>query len=230
MRNIILFTLIFLCSIVFGQEESKTSIAGGAKALVFEFDGLAYLSADSYEGGIGAKMFFNNKLALRFVLNFDRISEEEPANPPTGFDGAKGEYVSTSFGLGAGIEYHLRSKARVSPYFGGGFGFARVSSEDKPDAIWFSGTDTYRTITTRTGGYNFDLMGVIGAELFIMKEVSLSAEYLLNMRFYSEGDIEYTYVVLHGTPATPDSYTTKGTSGWSIGTGSRGRLILSIYF
>ena len=230
MRNVILITLIFLCSIVFGQEESKTSIAAGAKALVFEFDGLAYLSADSYEGGIGAKMFFNRKLALRFIFNFDRISEEEPANPPTGFDDAKGEYVSTSFGLGAGLEYHLRSKARVSPYFGGGFGFARISSEDKPSEWWFPGNDESRMITERSGSYNFDLMGLIGAELFIMKEVSLSAEYILNMRFYNEGDIKYTYVVLSGSPTLPDSYTTKGTSGWSIGTGSRGRLILCIYF
>jgi hypothetical protein len=230
MRNIFLITFIFLCSMLFGQEESKTSIAGGAKALVFEFDGLAYLAADSYEGGIGAKMFFNRNLALRFVFNFDRYSEEEPANPPTGFDGAKGEYVSTSFGLGAGLEYHLRSTARVSPYFGGGFGFARLSSEEKPDAIWFSGSDVYREIETYKGGYNFDMMGVIGAELFVMKEVSLSAEYMFNLRFFNDGDIKYTYVVLNGTPATPDSYTEKGNSGWSIGTGSRGRLILSIYF
>ena len=230
MRKIILITLIFLCSIVLSQEESKTSIAGGAKALVFEFDGLAYLSADSYEGGIGAKMFFNNRLALRLVLNFDRFSEEEPANPSAGFNGAKGTYVETSFGLGAGLEYHLRSKARVSPYIGGGFGFARISAEDKPDARWFAGSDAYRTITTYKGGYNFDLMGLIGAEVFILKEVSLSAEYLLNIRFYNEGDIEYTYVVLNGTPTMPDSYTTKGVSGWSMGTGSRGRLILSIYF
>lgn len=231
MRNIILITLIFLCSIVFGQEEPKTSIAGGAKALLFEFDGLSYLSAGSYEGGIGAKMFFNNKLGLRVVFNYDRLSETEPANP-VGDDGHKdGEFVSTSFGLGAGIEYHLRSKARVSPYIGGGVGFSVISSEDKAPDTWGPGGDSYRLIVKRTGGYNFDMMGILGAELFLIKEVSLSAEYIFGIGFYSDGDVKNTYVVTAGDPGfVPASSTVKGDSGWLIGSGSRGQLILSIYF
>ena len=62
MRNILIVSLISLCTIAFAQDESKTSIAGGAKAIIFEFDGLDNLSADSYEGGIGGKIFFNKNM------------------------------------------------------------------------------------------------------------------------------------------------------------------------
>lgn len=231
MRNIILISLIFLCSVVFGQEESKTSIAGGAKALLFEFNGLSSISADSYEGGFGGKMFFNRKLALRVVFNFDRSSDEIPANPTGGNDGVNGEEINTSFGLGAGIEYHLKSKARVSPYIGAGLGFSKTSSEEKAADTFFPGSDSYRQIVERTGAYNFDMIGLAGAELFILKELSLSAEYLFGLSFYSQGDYKYTYVVTSGDPGfVPDSYTTKGSSGWAIGTRAKGRLILSIYF
>ena len=123
MRNILVVILIFMCTFTFAQDESKTSIAGGAKALVFEFDGLDNLSADSYQGGIGAKLFLNKSMALRMMLNFDRTSEEDPVNPNTGQDGTNGESVNSNFGLGAGLEIHLGNKSRVSPYFGGGLGF-----------------------------------------------------------------------------------------------------------
>jgi hypothetical protein len=234
MRNILLFSLIFLCTIVFAQEESKTSIAGGAKALIFEFDGLDNLSANSYEGGIGGKIFFSNSLALRVGFNFDRISEEYPANPSAVQRGVKGEYVETAFGIGAGIEIHTRSKSRVSPYFGGGFEFMHGSSEYKP-VTYYPDIDDYpatRIVTERTGIYEFNLLGVIGAELFVLKELSLSAEYVINIGFYGDGDVKRTEVAVSGDPdpTVAESYTEKGDSGWMIGTNARGRLILSIYF
>jgi len=230
MRKVIFIALIFMSSTIFGQVESKTSITGGAKALLFEFSGLSSLSADSYEGGIGGKIFFNNSMALRIMLNFDRFSEENPANATGTLNGVKGEYVSTSFGLGAGMEFHLTSMKRVSPYFGGGIGFTRFSSEDKEAITYFPGSDASRTVTEISGRYQFDLVGVLGAEVFIIKEVSLSAEYIFNIGFFSDGDTKYTEVAVSGTPILGDSQTVKGDSGWEIGTGSRGRLILSIYF
>lgn len=230
MRNILIISLILLCTTAFAQNESKTSIAGGAKALIFEFDGLDDLSADSYEGGIGGKIFLNNSMAIRFGFNFDRVSEEDPANPPANLEGKNGEYVSSNFGLGAGIEIHTRSKSRVSPYFGGGFEFMRGSSENKPAVTYFDGANATRTVTETTGNYEFNLLGVLGAEVFLLKELSLSAEYVFNIGFYGDGDTKYTEVAVSGTPVVDDSYTTKGDSGWLIGTNARGRLILAIYF
>jgi len=233
MRNILVISLIFLCSIVFAQDEPKTSIAGGAKALIFEFDGLDNLSADSYEGGIGGKIFFSNSLALRIGFNFDRLSETEPANPDADEVGIDGEYVSTSFGLFAGIEIHTRIKSRVSPYFGGGLGFTRNSMEYKLPDIYpdVAGATSYRQINEQTGNYEFGIFGLVGAELFIIKEVSLSAEYNLTLGFYNDGDTKTTYVITAGDPGfVPADVTTKGNSGWLIGTNASGRLLLSIYF
>ena len=233
MRNILLVTLFFLCTLAFAQDESKTSIAGGAKALIFEFDGLANLSADSYEGGIGGKIFFNKSLALRVGFNFDRSSETRPANPDADEVGIDGEYVSSSFGLLAGIEIHTNSKSRVSPYFGGGLGFNKSSVENKlPDTYPdVTGATSYRQINEQTGNYEFGIFGLAGAEFFLVKEISLSAEYNFTIVFYNDGDIKTKYVVTAGDPGfIPDDDTTKGNSGWLIGTNARGRLILSIYF
>lgn len=230
MRNILVISLIFLCTIVFAQDEPKTSIKGGATALIFEFDGLDNLSADSYEGGLGAKLFISRNLALRFVLNFDRLSETDPANPQGILRGKNGEYRRTEFGLGAGLEYHFITKARVSPYIGGGFGFMYGSSENKPAVTYFQGANATRTVTETTGIYQFSIMGVSGVELFIIKEVSLSAEYIFDIGFYGDGNTKYTEVAISGTPVVNDSYTLKGDNGWYIGTYARGRLVLSIYF
>ncbi len=230
MRNILVISLIFLCTIVFAQEEPKTSIKGGAKALIFEFDGLDNLSADSYEGGIGGKIFFNKTIALRVVLNFDRFSYKDPANPSAGNEGVDGEYVETTFGLGSGVEFHLRNKSRVSPYFGAGIGFSVTSEDYKPMVEYNPIFDNSRWNRETSGIYEFALMGVIGAELFILKEVSLSAEYMLNIGFFSNGESKYNEVALSGNPVIDPSYTEKESSGWMINTGSRGRLILSIYF
>ena len=230
MRNILVVILIFMCTFTFAQDESKTSIAGGAKALVFEFDGLDNLSADSYQGGIGAKLFLNNSMALRMMFNFDRLSEEDPANPATGLEGTNGEYINTNFGLGAGLEIHLGNKSRVSPYFGGGLGFTYGSAVYKPPIVYDQGASVTRVEQETTGIYQFNLVGIIGAELFILKEVSLSAEYMLSIGFYGNGDTKYTPVAVSGTPPVGDSYTLKGNSGWYIGTGSAGQLLLSIYF
>ncbi|MEJ2055477.1 MAG: outer membrane beta-barrel protein, partial [Calditrichaceae bacterium] len=144
MRSVFFIIMIFLCSAIFGQDESKTSIAGGAKALIFEFDGLDNLSADSYQGGLGGKMFFNNTMALRVMFNFDHLSEEMPVNPAGNQSGVNGESSETYFGLGAGMEFHLRNKERVSPYFGAGLGFTTHSSEDKTGVTYIEGTNAYR--------------------------------------------------------------------------------------
>ena len=233
MRNIFIVSLIFICTFAFAQDESKTSIAGGAKALIFEFDGLDNLSADSYEGGIGGKIFLNSSMALRLGFNFDYLSETRPANPDDDEVGVDGEYTYSSFGLLAGVEIHTRSKSRVSPYFGGGFGFTRISMENKlPDTYPdVTGADSYRQINQQTGDFQFNLFGLLGAELFLLKEVSLSAEYNLLLTFYNDGDTKTKYVVTAGDPIfVPDDTTLKGDSGWFLGTESRGMLILSIYF
>ena len=230
MRNVLVISLIFLCAIAFAQDEPKTSIIGGAKALLFEFNGLDNLSADSYEGGYGIKIFFNKSWALRAVLNYQRYYEETPANPGAGQEGVNGEERETTFGLGTGVEYHLRSKSRVSPYFGIGLGFMYGSAEYKPSQAYNPNFDNSRWVQETTGMYEFNIMGVIGAELFLIREISLSAEYLFITSIYSNGETKYTEVALSQTPFINPSYTEKESSGLYIGRVSRGRLILSIYF
>ncbi|MEJ2544191.1 MAG: outer membrane beta-barrel protein [Calditrichaceae bacterium] len=231
MRSILIVSLIFLCTIAFAQDESKTSIAGGAKALIFEFDGLDNLSADSYNGGLGGKIYFSSSLALRVGFNFDYESETIHANPADDENGVDGEYSESTFGLLAAMEIHTRNKSRVSPYFGGGFGFTRYGSEYKEPDTYVPGGNSYRAVTEVSGSYSFGIFGLAGAELFILKEVSLSAEYNLFLAFGSDGDEKTTYVVTEGDPVfIPADVTDKGNSGWAIGTESRGMLILSIYF
>jgi hypothetical protein len=230
-RISILLVVLLIAATPFYAQEVKPDVTEGTKGILFEFDGLSFLSASAYNGGIGAKYYVADKLAARVVLIFNHVGITDPANPGTGQDGKDGEASATSFGAGLGVEYHPLN-GRANPYVGAVVGFATTSTDYKPSVVGTApltqperkNSVTGETIngTTYQAGTTFTVGAVLGFEYFITKELSLGAEYQLSFSSISQKDEEVT--------AGSTTYTTKGGSGNEFGITNSGRITLSVYF
>jgi opacity protein-like surface antigen len=216
-------------------QEFATSVEQGKWAGLFSFSGLSYLGAGSYNGGIGAKFYLSNNMAIRGGLQFahaslDVLPTPTPTPPNSGLDGYR---HGTKFGVSAAVEYHLLP-TRVSPYIGGGAGFSSASTEDKTAVIGnppneqnqqvtknLNGGETIKGITFDPG-LSLNVGALAGVEFFITKEVSLSAEYLIGYSMLSPSDQEVTL--------GPTTTTTPAASSSSINVSATGVLTLAIYF
>ena len=223
MRNIlvIILSVLLVTAVAFGQDD-KPFTAKGDKALLFEFSGLANLGANSFNGGIGAKYFLSQDMAIRGGFQVASISEDYPFQ---GTGGADGEAFASSFGISAAIEFHLNTK-RVSPYYGGGVGLSFTSTESKSTVANPDNQVTIKNDSNGEFGYfagtQIEVFGLLGAEVFILDNFSLAAEYRLGFSSLSRKDEEVT----QGTQTT----TTKQGSRQVFGLASAGVLTLAIYF
>ena len=238
--------LIVLSAFVYSQEkdEFENGIGIGAKAFLFEFRGIDNLGVNSFNGGtytvmgetlsiggIGGKYFFSPEMAIRGSILFNRESATDAANPLPGYSGKDGEQTLTIFGLSGGVEYHLPAITnRVSPYFGGELGYYHASYEEKETVIYYPGTDVTRDVFSIEGISIFTVSAIAGAEIFLLKEVSLSAEYSLYLNMMSLGDSKYSEERVSGTPTIDPAYKEENGSASQINTSSRATLILAIYF
>ncbi len=217
----VLTMLLFFSSLLFGQN-NKPYFKNGSKALLFEFSGLNNLSANSFNGGIGGKYYIQSHMAVRGGLQFVNINQDFPFQ---GTGGADGEARAGQFGIFGAVEIHLDT-SRVSPYWGGGFGLAFSSTESKTTVA--DPTDQVSILNNRNGefgyfgGIGFSLFGMAGVEIFILKNLSLAAEYRLGFSTISRYDEEVTQGNV--------TVTTKQGSINQIGIESTGILTLAVYF
>jgi len=211
-------------------DEFTAANGAGSKALLFTFGGLANMAAGSFNGGIGGRYYINDPMAIRGGLQFVSANQSSPANPPSGVTGTDGSVSATRFGLLGGLEYHF-IKNRVSPYAGGLLSFSTTSTQSKTAV---TGTTTQTTVKNRlsgetvggasyTSGLGFGISGILGAEFFIVKEVSLGAEYQLGWSLVSQYNQETT-------PAPATGGTVKSGTLNTVGVASTGLLTLSFYF
>ncbi len=221
-----ILVLLICSSFGFGQEY-KTKIEEGAKAVLFEFEGLNILNADEFEGGIGGKFYLSKQLAVRAGFQFGNIKETTPFSAPANSDltGEDGSESVNIFGITLGAEMHVASKSRVSPFFGGGLVFRSISTESKdvtvnPNPQTTVENSRFGELGFR-GGTTLSFFGLAGVEVFLLKEVSLAAEYRLGFDNTSVKDER----VNDGTDVT----TTEFGSIREIGVSSAGFLTLAVY-
>jgi hypothetical protein len=142
MKSKLFFGIIFLLttSIMAQEESSNFTFRPGKGAVSLEMDFLPFsengpVNLQNFRG----RYFLAENLALRAGFNFDhkRLKDEQPFvyyeedNRLMEFD--KFEMKSTLWGITSGIEYHLFTGTRVSPYVGFEVGFETKSSEYKDD-------------------------------------------------------------------------------------------------
>ena len=223
MRNLLITVIIlgFFSGAAMAQQH-KPFFKEGSKAILFEFQGFDNLGANSFNGGIGGKYFIQPKLAVRGGLQFVSISEDIPFQGTNGIDG---EQSATQFGIFGAVEYHLDT-TRVNPYLGGGIGVSFTSTESKS-----AEADPVNQVIIKNdrngefgyfGGTEFTVFALAGVEIFIIKNLSLAAEYRLGIQQLSRKDEERT----EGNTTV----TTKQGSRTTFGVASAGVLTLAIYF
>jgi opacity protein-like surface antigen len=223
-KKITLIIALFVCT-SFAQEV-HSFVGYGSKAVLFSFSGLSNLGANNFDGGAGMKYFLTSQMALRGGIQVNVSGTTTPANPTAGEVGIDGTTSSTMFGIEAALEYHLTT-SRVTPYFGGGIGFATQSTDSKP--VVTGPAPVYQTeIKNASGsgaGTSVNFFALMGVEYFIVNEVSLSAEYRLGYNLLSPSDEE----ISSSRPGSV-TVTTKGTSNHSLYLSSAGFLTLAVYF
>ena len=235
MRKIYLVMIYssLLSSCFYAQDEFKSAITRGSKALLFQFSGFSNLGADNFEGGVGGKYYMTGNIALRVSLLLSTASVTIPANPQQGQIGREGELSGTQFGINAAAEYHF-GRGRVSPYFGGGIGIGTTSTNSKPPVVGAAGTNLVQSeISNRIEGEQigdrrfdagtaFSVFGQVGVEVFLYRELSLAAEYRIGILSVSRADQELTINSV--------TTTTEGGSATGFGIDSQGFITLAVYF
>jgi opacity protein-like surface antigen len=216
-----------LVSTVALAQDVQPVVKAGAKSLNFTFGGFGAfgLGAAGVNGGISGSYFLKEDAALRVGLQVYSHSTTSPWNGTNpGSDGS-----TSVFALGIGADYLSYMNAltpRVRPYLGAGVSFTMQSSDYKPALPNppGSGSLTETKGGTNGDGLTFGVLGIAGAEFFLYPEISLSAEYQLNIfSLTSSADLVNSY---QGQP----SVTTKqGRATTILGFGSAGAG-LHIYF
>ena len=224
---IVAAALVLLGSVAFGQEAAP-NLTAGSRAILFSFDNFN-IGTFERNFGIGGKYYISDNLAARGRLSFVRASETIPTNLPSDQTGTEGEESAIFFAISPAIEWHIGSE-RVSPYLGGGLGFSYTTTEAKSVVLGAgpkaTGTDFPVTIrgVTYQGGTGFDVFALVGAEFFLLEEVSLGAEYRLGFSstFNSDQVVNSDQLV--------SSITIKQGSSNFIGFTTGAGLTLAIYF
>lgn len=174
---------LLLATFAYAGDDIVPAAKTGSKSLNFTFGGFGNfnLGPSGPNGGIGLSYFLSSEAAVRLGLQIKSVSSTIPANPGAGQSGTDGS--SSSFGLGLGVDYLMYMNAgRVRPYWGAGLSFAMNSNDAKNAVISpaVQGEDKNNPANGPTG-ITFGLAGIMGAELFIYNELSLSGEYQLNL-------------------------------------------------
>ena len=192
--------LIFLFACLYPQENMKSK-----KALCFNFNGL---NLNEFSGGIGGKIWLNDKTALVTSLDFDHskveydLTEYQPEQTSS----------SSDLEITVGLERHLKLNNRISPYLGlnAGVGYDIYEQER---------IDTAHTTRIKQEEYMPLFNCILGVEYFITKNISLSGQY--NLRFsYASGKRKNWSDDLYREQEYKELNTGIGTS----------TLILAIYF
>ncbi|HNW61140.1 MAG TPA: outer membrane beta-barrel protein [bacterium] len=181
--------LLLALSPAIGADKLQPKTQRGDKALLFTINGLGdfgisgapagMLVWDSEDGieishyqGIGFKTFLSDGLALRIGLSF------ASNGLTTETDAGDKEDSQSILSIQPAIEYHLYQAEAVSIYAGGGLYLARLKMSSKvPDVDEVSYTMS-----------SLGFAGLIGAEFYPWKSVSLAAEYQIG---YASGSSTY---------------------------------------
>ncbi len=167
----------------------------GDKAMVFMFDGLAFLSAQEYgEYGFGMRYYIADGTAIRAGVQFGKYTwtDDDEATDPDN----DSEYKDGTYGVNAVYEKHMGSPcSSVSPYWGLGAGYSRYSDETTDEA-----GDLAKYSSSSFAGF-----GVLGFEWAFTDCLTLGGEYMLGFESSSSkteedvGGVTDTYDELSGT-------------------------------
>ena len=222
------FAVLYLMLGITGSQliaaDPKVLSDRGAKAILFDFGGLANLAAGNYGGGFGGKYYIGSDLALRLSFGFNTSSrtDHNTQSPlPVGRIG-ESSLTSTEFVVAPAITYNVAKSSTVAAYVGGMVSF--TSSRDKREGnsgslgVDFESGESFRQSTT---GWGF--AGILGVEWFPWENISFAGEYRLGYN-HASSETEST------TAATSVATDGPTTSGFGLGSANTAELTLAVFF
>jgi hypothetical protein len=186
MRKILTAVLLamLVASLAYAGDGVTPAAKAGAVSLNFTFGGLGAFNLGgpgpapfNTPAGISVSFFLSSTDAFRVGLQAQNSSQTIPwTGTVSGTDGS-----NSAFGLGFSGDYlrYTGTTGRVRPYLGLGF-LATYSTNDHKDAA-ATGQTQPETQDTQPAGVTFGTRGILGAQFFFFNELSVSAEYQLNL-------------------------------------------------
>jgi len=178
MKVILIACSIFLLSAYRVEAQELTAKTKHQDAaLLFQFNGFGNLATGGLGAvetprdasgastitmnGVGAKYYTADNVAVRGAFTFARETLSQAQS------GGVAEFDETlsSIGVEGGVEVHLHNK-RLSPYFGGLFGYSLGT---------FTRKQGNNEASAKRSGIG--IAAILGAEFFLFEQVSLAAEY-----------------------------------------------------
>ena len=154
-------------------QEEKTNELKRKNALLFSFDGL---KLSSFNGGFGWKKWTSNSRAV--VGKFKILLSKDKEERTEALSGSESSQIS--FELTFGVEKHLSTVNRLSPYLGGQIGIGYEESDNKiipSEALsYYRFNEGYRNESERRL-ISFSLQIILGIEYYLKKNISLSGQY-----------------------------------------------------
>jgi hypothetical protein len=206
-------------------QDTTIMLKQGSKSLNFTFGGLSTLGTTGATAGattgFGMSYFLDSDEALRIGLQIGYAQETIPSNATGGTDGSE-----SLFGLGLSVDYLkylLGATSRVHPYIGTGIAVSYASTDQKTavtsgNQLEIKNADVYINNFNVQGGITFGVQGIGGVEFFIYPEISLSAEYDLNVfNFNIPSDIITTQGSFNNTVKNTTTIQILGFSAANLG-------------
>ncbi len=196
--RIIAYMIIAACANnLFAADDVSYRAKSGDQALLFQLKGLSELSPANFNGGIGYQYYFANHTAFRMGLGIN-IESDHQDKPDT--NSAK-DYSKSSvnFSFTPGIRYNFGTSSNILAYMG----TEAIYSIAKSTEEGLNFTKAKSVISSNEYGLGFFL----GAEWFAFKNVSLSAEYSIRLK-YATSSVENTAITGETVKVNlPDKFT-----------------------
>lgn len=175
----LLFYLFLMGTVSAQSSQSEPDFLTG-KGLLFKFEGLSNLNLNSFSGGIGFKYTIDESTWLRHILSISSSRQ----NPHHRGNETKGSQLG--FNLNTDYIIDMAKREQLKPFWGGGFNVGYRNYYD------LSESNLSKNENNRNS-YSFGIGGLIGVEYYVKENISLSAEYNVNLVFaYTEQFSEST--------------------------------------
>lgn len=179
----VLFCLIAVMFVAQGALAAEIDTGAGAKALIFQFSGLSDLGLSGWQGGVGARYYLSDDLAIRPGVDFSLGSSKVK-----GTSGSTDDKESdVTLGANVAIEMHRAGPKSISPYLGAGAGFSTSKHTEEPSHA--SSPSSGTLLKSTTVGTAFAAFVMAGFEWGFSESLTLGGEYRAGLNFGS-GHVE----------------------------------------
>jgi len=199
---IALILIIMFCGnqVIFSQsssEEKKNSLEQGSWSLQFQIS--SNFTLRSFQGtNFSVKRHLSSKSAIRFGIGLLAVTNdrEEESDENNSFNLARKTEIEdnqTQINISSYYIYYPNPHKNINVYFGGGpiLGYSDYDETRNGTDVIQDTINVQNRYKNEVKGYSIGILGLIGVEWFVNKDISFHAEYGSSF-FYEKSKLETT--------------------------------------